>query len=121
MRHSVLMSIIGLSMVAGCSEPSTGSVLFVNDSSSLIMRAEVKVCEDTLLFEALQPRDRQHSFFHVNGECQYAVTITFSDQPPLEAQLGYLTSGFDWVDYLVVTDAEVQLNPKGYQGSILSH
>ncbi len=108
-------------MAAGCSEPSTGSILLVNNSSSLIVRAEVNVCDNTLQFEGIKPRDSQHSFFYVDGECQYAMTVNFADQPPLRAQLGTLTTGFDWVDYLVVTDAEIQLNPKGYKGTILRH
>ena len=120
-RPLPLMFLLLLSAASGCSEPSTGGILVVNKSSSPIARAEVKVCDHTLLFEGLQPRKSQHSFFSVEGECKYKINVTFSDQPPLIAELGYLTSGFDWLDYLVITDDEVLLNPKGYKGEILPH
>ena len=116
-----LIFLVLLSAASGCSESSTGGILVVNKSSSTIVRAEVKVCDHTLLFEGLQPRKSQHSFFSVEGECQYTIKATFSDQPPLLAELGYLRAGFDWLDYLVITDDEILLNPKGYKGEILPH
>jgi hypothetical protein len=103
----------------GCSE-SKGEIWLINKTSRQIVRAEVEVCAQTIMFEGVQPGKKQSSSFLVKGECYYTINVMFSDKPIFLEKLGYVTSGFDYIDYLVVTEEGILLNPEGYGRQVLS-
>ncbi len=91
----------------------------MNQSSRPIVRAQVKVCDQTLTFKELTPGKSESAYFIVSCESHFSVLVDIQEQPPLVQELGYVTSGFDYIDYLVITDKKVLLNPAGYEGKII--
>ena len=97
-------------LIWGCSD-SKGQIWLINKASNKIIRAQVDVCDQTLIFKDLEISERQNGFFLVKGECHYAIEVLFSNQSTLVKDLGYVTTGFDYIDYLIVADEEIFLNP----------
>ncbi len=102
----------------GCTEWK-GEVWVVNQSSRLIVRTQVKVCGQTLTFGELAPGKSQSASFIVGGDSHYSVLVETVERPPLAQDLGYVTRDFDYIDYLVVTNEEVLLNPEGFDRKVL--
>ncbi len=114
-----ILLILAISFGGGCTEWK-GEIWLVNETSSPLVRAQVEVCNQTLIFGELAPGKRQSASFLVTGECHYSLLVEIPEKPPFKQELGYVTSGFHYIDYLVVTEEGVLLSPKGYQRQVLS-
>lgn len=112
-----ILLILAISFGGGCTEWK-GEVWLVNETSGPLVRAQVEVCNQTLSFGELASGKRQSASFLVTGECHYSLLVEISEKPPFKQELGYVTSGYHCIDFLVVTEEGVLLSPEGYQRQV---
>jgi len=85
-----------------------GEIAFVNQAAEPIQRATVKVCDQTLTFTNLAPREVAHATYRVNCEGHQDADVVFQSGRSLHAELGYVTGGIDRTFHeLLVTEAEI--------------
>src|SRR5262249_1807892 len=79
-----------------------GRLTIVNGSEESIRNGRVVVCGQRLALDNLGPRRARVFMYKVNCEGGYDITATFASGVSLKRETGYVTTGMDFSDELIV-------------------
>lgn len=111
-RFSFTLQMVSISaalfciLAASCA-PYKGEFLIINEANETIKRAIVSVCGQTIELKGLQPTQKAFGLYDVKSDSHYAVTVEFESGRKLQKDVGYVTSGLDFHDKIVVTDKDI--------------
>jgi hypothetical protein len=99
--------VVGMS---GCIFSShKGEVLIVNQATETVLKGEIEVCKQRFDFQNIKPKERKQILYDVRSDSHYKIEIQFESGKKLTKELGYVTSGLDFKDMLIVTEDDILL------------
>ncbi len=107
-----LMLLLALAAAASAVSSCTahkGDFSLVNNAREPIARASVSVCGQTIELENVQSGGRVEGSYRVTSESHYTVRVEFPSGRSLTRDIGYVTSGLDFRDEIVVSDSDIQI------------
>lgn len=106
-------------------DPNTAELTVENKSAFVIETANIKLCENDQQIKHLDPGKSASVVFDEFGECHYTVTVYFEDGSQLAIEIGYITSGSNFKDRVIVEDdklvetkSEMELYPNYFAEAI---
>jgi hypothetical protein len=81
----------------------------------VITLAEVEVCEQFMQFKMIEINASKEGSFRIKGDSHYTILIEFASGKKLEKEIGYVTSGFDFEDTLIIKDDDILIDRKAIQ------
>lgn len=91
-------------------KPNTAELAVENESNFLIETADIKLCEIGKQIKQLEPGKSASVKFDNVGECHYSVNVNFEGGKALSTEVGYITSGSDFKDSVVVEGSQIITN-----------
>lgn len=88
---------------------NTGQVALENQTSEPIGFATVSVCGQRLEFSDVESGKIEAAAFSVGADSHYDVVVVFRSGRRIVSSVGYVTSGIDYRDTLIVRDNEIVL------------
>ena len=88
-----------------------GEVTVINDTGEEIAQGSVEVCNQRFAFIDLKPGNRKQFFYSITAESQYTVAVKFASGREVTNDIGYVTSGFDFSDVLILGPTNVVIKP----------
>src|SRR5690242_16371081 len=101
--------VLALALLTGACASSRGKVTVINQSTEPITALSLTVCEQKLELPNLAPGSNSTWDYKVRNDCDYVMSVRFASGRQLNRQLGYVTSGFKYVDELIVTGADIEI------------
>src|SRR3954468_22482843 len=86
-----------------------GEVILENQANESVDHATIVVCRQQFDFGSFGPGESKAAEFKVTGEDHYDVSVTFHSGRQVSAQVGYVTSGMDFNDKLIVKSESIIL------------
>lgn len=86
-----------------------GTVTLINRSTESIAKGSMEVCGQKFNFTEIHPGESETAKFAVRADSHYQISITFRSGREISKQIGYVTSGFNYKDRLVVTQDDILL------------
>lgn len=110
MRWSLLgvATIIGAFFLTSCTS-NKGSFTLLNKTTEPIARATVAICGQTIELRAIQPNISGAGSYEVKCESHYTIQVDFQSGKRLLKEVGYVTTGMDFQDKIVVTDSDIEI------------
>ncbi|MDD3313875.1 hypothetical protein [Pseudodesulfovibrio sp.] len=107
-RAVVLLGAIALgAWLHSCFPPDIGVVVLQNGSGRDIARAVVRIREIELVFPKIPDGGFSAARYEIPGDAHYEVLVTFDSGKTLRLESGYVTSGMDAFDVMVVREDEI--------------
>jgi len=88
---------------------NTGHFLLVNNASEPIAYASVSICGQTVQLWDVLPNKSADGSYRVTSDSHYTIRVEFRSGGRLEREIGYVTSGMDFNDRIIVTDSDIEL------------
>jgi hypothetical protein len=111
MKRQFLIFVFATFAVLGCDHAiwgpfrtHHGRVKIVNGSKEMVIKGELVICGQQFEFGNLRSNDSR-TFLYQIGSCpgqDYRVAVTLESGSSLTRRVGYVTSGFDFSDELIV-------------------
>ncbi|MBN1493421.1 MAG: hypothetical protein JW938_04675 [Candidatus Omnitrophica bacterium] len=95
--------------IAGCFNSYDGNVTIKNVSSKNIQKVTIEVCKQNYKLEDISRGASKEVNYEVKADSHYTVKVIFDDSSVLSDEIGYVTSGMDFNDTIVVTDSKLML------------
>ncbi len=86
-----------------------GEIELINNAEQLISHAEIKVCNQTLVFENIEPNQRVVGQFKISSDCYYEVKIQFSGGGSLSEEIGYVADGFNISNRILIEKSKISI------------
>ena len=100
---TLLLALIGASVALGsCSRPSTAEVTLVNDAQFDVTRCDVTLGDASTTVNVIASKTAAVIVLPVRTDGHYIVNLKFANGDKLHAELGYVTSGFNYKDVLTI-------------------
>ena|SRR6266851_7533749 len=103
-------------LLLGCNNPlwrqfgtHHGAVTVINNSRERIVSGRLEICGQGFELKDLPPGESRTFRYRVIGDDDYHLEVTFASKHTIKRRLGYVTSGFDFNEQLVVTEDNVRL------------
>jgi len=112
MKRTEICLCVALLTVISCvsCETNTGTVVVLNKANDMIARVVIKVSGQELTISDLAPSQSSTATYQVRTEGHYSIDVEFRSGKHLQKELGYITSGFDVRDQILVTDSDIQIS-----------
>jgi hypothetical protein len=104
-----LILLLAFTFISWALGSNKGEFSLINRASEGIERASVEICGQRFEFGDLPPGGRVSRSYEVGGESHYTIEIRFHSGRHQRAELGYVSSGFDFRDELSVSDTQIVL------------
>jgi hypothetical protein len=102
--------VVALAYLAFCAcTIHKGTLLLVNKAREPIARALVEVCGQIPELKNVQVNQSASVSYVVTCEGDYLINIEFKSGRRLQTKTGYITTGFDFQDEILVTDADIEM------------
>lgn len=88
---------------------TTGTFQVMNSSGEQIERVTIEVSDQTFIFRDLAPQEARTESFRIGKDSHYDVSVKFETGRNLEATIGYVTSGIDSADNIVILGSQVRI------------
>ncbi len=113
-RAMLMSSIIAICLAAiSCSRGDVTTVSIVNRSSETIDTCVIRLNKDEVRIQNLRIGNTSPSNqLTVKADASYNVTVRFHGGRQLHQQIGYVTSGFNYKDTLIIYDNRIDLAPQ---------
>jgi hypothetical protein len=99
----LLLALIGVSVaLESCSKPNTAEVTLVNDTQLDVARCEVNLGDASTAVNIIASKTAAAIVLPVRTDGHYIVNLQFANGDKLHAELGYVTSGFNYKDVLTI-------------------
>ena len=108
------LCLLAIGMVAIVLSSNKGEIVIVNEATHSVLRGEIEVCKQRFKLGQLKPKDRHQILYKVWSDSAYEVTIEFESGKRLTRKLGYVTSGVDFKDTLIVKDQDLILRDRTF-------
>ena len=92
-----------------------GEVLVVNRAAESVARGQIEICKQKFTFGPIKPSETKHIFYKVWSDSHYKITVEFQSGKKLTRELGYVTSGVDFSDTLIVKDNDILLENRSFR------
>lgn len=99
--------LVGLSFYVGS---GTGQVIFINNSTQVVISGQIEVSNQILTFESLKPNERKVMTFKVTKDSHYKVMVELESGKTQTAEIGYVSRGFDFEETILLTDDGISLS-----------
>ena len=112
MRRSALVLLVVIGGAILCLpllRQRNGHVTLSNTTGEVIERIQIAVCRQEFVLDSLGPGDSRTVTFRIRGDSHYNVSIRFSSGRSINKELGYVTSGVDVADTLLIEETGVLL------------
>jgi hypothetical protein len=86
-----------------------GDFSLENRAREAIARAAVQICHQKFEFGEIPPGEARTATFKIRTDSHYDVAVEFKSGRAIDAHVGYVTSGANFNDKLIVKDNEVVL------------
>ena len=80
-----------------------------NVASVAIDRITINVCGQAIRLEGIAPSTSALASYRVSADGHYDVWVEFRGGSTLQGSLGYVTTGMNFSDHLLVSDSEIRL------------
>jgi hypothetical protein len=107
-RH--LLQVVGVAiflLLASCQ--NTGNLIIVNYSAAKVLTGTVEICQQSKIIKDLESYGKTNMSYKVHSDSHYIVRLGMSSGVLIDTSLGYVTSGLDFFDTLVINDDRVAL------------
>lgn len=88
-------------------KPNTAELFIENRSNLLIESIDVRLCDTTKRITRLENGQKTSMKFDNLGECHYLISVKFEEGKSLASEVGYITSGSDVTDSVIVEDSQI--------------
>lgn len=95
----------------GCRATGAGSVTINNMYPDSISSVGIKVCGQDLTTNSIPPSGHATLLYKVKFDSDYDVTVTFANGKTEKKQLGYVMSGFCFIDTIFVSPDSIYISP----------
>ena len=112
MKWFPIIALLGLGVAVSCLSlvaPRDGHVTLSNTTAEAIVRAQVGVCGQDFTIEHLGPGENRTVTFRIRADSHYTVSVRFASGRSMSKELGYITSGIDVADMLLIKENDVLL------------
>lgn len=89
---------------------TSGELTIINKSSEVVALAEVIVCNQVMQLKMIEINASKESSFRITGDAQYYILVEFASGRKLITEIGYVTSGIDVEDTIIITDDDISLD-----------
>lgn len=105
----ILAGVAIFAVIAFMMGSNKGEVIIKNASTELITGGTLKICNQQFKLSNIEPNGVEHIAYRVRSDSHYSVVIEFQSGKKLEKDIGYVTSGADFRDQLLVQDTDIVL------------
>lgn len=116
MKRSVLISLVVAASLALAATGfvllkgrTVGTVQVQNGSGERIEVVAVRVSGNTIEFRNLKPSEKQVESFRIGSDSGYEISAKFSSGKVVAGTCGYVTSGVESNDLIIVFDNEIRI------------
>lgn len=106
--RAIVCLLVSVFVLSSC-QANNGSFLLINKARDTITLGLVTVCGQTIELKDIGPNKSASGVFKVKTDSHYDVKIKFLSGKKITKELGYVTTGFDFHDELVVTDMDIYI------------
>lgn len=107
---------VALALSLSCARASgSGQLTLVNRTDEAIARAEVLVCDQSIVFEDIPPGDGRTEHFEVRGDSGYRVEVIYASGEEVAQEVGYVTSGVDTSLTIEVAETGISVGAVEFQ------
>jgi len=103
---SVLVLVLAAVLAIGLSS-NKGEVSVVNQAAEPIRAGTIEICNQRLTLGETKPNESKRIHYKVKSDSHCNITIEFASGKKLTRHLGYVTSGMDFHDTLIVKDGDI--------------
>ncbi len=116
----IVVCLLSILLPIGC-QAYESEIWLVNQAIEPIEWASVSLSNQAhpIILSEIGIREKQQAILKVTGDAHYIVSVRFASGKTLTQELGYVTRGFNFQDFLVTTEDAILLNPKGYERKVL--
>jgi len=114
MKTRALLLLVFLLALYGCINSSANKsvVSVINKSPYGIMVGSLDIGGQKFEISTLDLNGIIHFNYTPRSDCQYLIKIKFSSGKTLEKSIGYITSGLNYDDTLMITDSDIILEKR---------
>lgn len=89
---------------------TSGELTIINKSSEVVALAEVIVCNQVMQLKMIEINASKKCSFRITVDAQYYILVEFASGRKLTTEIGYVTSGIDVEDTIIITDDDISLD-----------
>lgn len=89
---------------------SAGTFQVLNSSGEQVDKVTVKVSDRTVTFDKLAPQDARTESFRIGKDSHFDVSVRFESGRSLETSGGYVTSGIESADQIVILGDKIRID-----------
>ena len=113
-KYLIIFGLIGFLFFIGycVRADNEGRFTLVNKANQEIIKIVVEVCDQRFVLEELKQGETLVVHFMVKADSHYDIYVEFASGKMLTKKIGYVTSGLEINDFLVIEDDDVILESK---------
>lgn len=101
--------LLGLLYIASIALSYSGEVLIVNSATNPIENGQLEVCGQKFKFGKIDQGKSTSIQYRVKSDSHFRILVAFSSQKKISKELGYVTSGRDFMHVLTLTDDDASI------------
>ena len=111
MNKNLILLLVIFYLLSGCanSEKNQSSIFISNEASNEIVSGKLKICSNEFYISHLQPKQKAFFNYTPRSDDHYSLEVIFPSGKSLKKEIGYITSGFNYRDKLIVNDNDIVL------------
>lgn len=91
---------------------NTAEIFIENKTRSNLERVEIRLCKQSKTLNHILPGKTKSADFKISSDCDYSVRAVFADKRSLTGRFSYVTTGFNFKDYLSVEQDRLFFGPQ---------
>ena len=117
MKNSILIFLgIGCFLIVGIRAASIlftrqGEVSIVNKATESVVKGKIDIGNQHFIVENMKPGEQKTFSYKVTSDSHYNVAVTLSSGTRLATEIGYVTTGLDFKETLIVNNDAIELAP----------
>ena len=117
MKNGILIFLgIGCFLIVGIWAASIfftrqSEVSIVNKATESVVKGEIGIGNQRFIVENMKPGEQKTFSYKVTSDSHYSVAVTLSSGRRLATEIGYVTTGLDFKETLIVNNDAIELAP----------